>query len=117
MKKALSTLTILIVLTLYIPLSAWADFEIGLRDFANGQISRTSVNANPKDHENLICSNVGLPGWTIIAADSIDAGRTILYSTSYSEFKIVNRVLEPNTMLLLGGCLLGFSFFAINFRR
>jgi len=117
MKKALATLILLIALTLYIPLSAWADFEIGLGVFTNSQISSTSVNVNPKDHANIICSNDGLPGWTIIAADSIDAGEARLYSPSCSEFGIVTKVLEPNTMLLLGGCLLGFSFYAIKFRR
>jgi hypothetical protein len=117
MKKALSTLIILAALTLYIPLSAWADFEIGLGVFKNNNDSCISVNMNPKDLANIICTNVGLPGWTIVTADSIDTGETRLYSTSYSEFEIVRKVLEPNTMLMLGGCLLGFSFFTIKFRR
>jgi hypothetical protein len=106
----------LVVLTLYISLPVLADFESGLDIFTNSQSSSTSVNVSPKDHAN-ISSNVGLPGWTIRGADSIDSGGTSLYSTSCSELAIMKKVLEPNTMLLLGGCLLGFSFFAMNFRR
>jgi hypothetical protein len=116
MKKAFVTLIILVVLILIMSLSAWTDYAVGLNFFTNSHNSRTSVNVNRKDRAN-IGPNVGLPGWTIIGADSIDAGGTRLYSTPCSEFEMVKKVLEPNTMLLLGGCLLGFSFFAMKYRR
>jgi hypothetical protein len=60
MKKALMFASILVMLSLFKPLSVWADF---------------------------------------------------------TEFGMVNNVLEPGIMLLLGSCLLGLSLFAIKFRK
>lgn len=37
--------------------------------------------------------------------------------SDFTEFGIVNNVLEPGTMLLLGSCLLGLGLFAIKFRK
>jgi len=60
MKKALMSLSLMVVLAIIKPLPAWADFI---------------------------------------------------------EFGMVNNLLEPGIMLLLGSCLLGLSLFAIKFRR
>ena len=35
----------------------------------------------------------------------------------FTEFGMVNNVLEPGTMLFLGSCLLGLGLFAIKFRK
>jgi hypothetical protein len=45
------------------------------------------------------------------------AGEARIYSTSFTEFGMVKKVLDPTTMLLLGSCLLGIGLFAIKFRK
>jgi hypothetical protein len=46
-----------------------------------------------------------------------DAGETTIYSPSSSGFGMVKKVIEPNTMLLLGSCLLCIGLFAMKFRK
>jgi hypothetical protein len=89
----------------------------GLSAFTNSQSSRASADLGPKNLTNIIWSRDGLPTGTTIPADGIDAGEIIIYSTSFTEFGVMKRVLDPSTMLLLGSCLLGIGLFAIKFRR
>lgn len=79
--------------------------------------TRSSDKLGPGDLSDIFWSRDGLPTMTIIAIDSIDAGETMKYSTSFAEFGMVKKVLEPSTMLLLGSCLLGLGLFAIKFRK
>jgi hypothetical protein len=88
-----------------------------LSAFTNSQNSRASSNLGHKDLTIIFWSRDGLPTETTIAADGIDAGEIIIYSTSFTEFGVVKRVLDPSTMLLLGSCLLGIGLFALKIRR
>jgi hypothetical protein len=105
--KGLRTSALLIILVLIIPLPARADFVDLLID-TSAQLSDVSVK-RLRD---------GLPNGTFIDADGIGgAGEARSYPISCTDIEMVKKVLEPGTMLLLGGCLLGLGLFATKFRK
>jgi hypothetical protein len=106
-KKGLRTSALLVLLVLFMPLPARADFVDLLID-SSAQLNDASAKR----------SRDGLPNGTFIAADGIGGvGEARAYPMSCADIEMVKKVLEPGTMLLLGSCLLGLGLFAIKFRK
>ena len=105
-KKGLRASALLVLLVLFMPLPARADFADLLID-TSAQLNDASVKR----------SLDSLPNGTFIAADGIGGGEARAYPLSCADIEMVKKVLEPGTMLLLGSCLLGLGLFAIKFRK
>jgi hypothetical protein len=130
MKKALMTFAISIVLALMQPLMARADLLETLIDPTiihmgpEAGIFSFDVNIEnipfilDSDHFDFFQGDGnGLGDSSTIKMAYMDAGNTRMYSASLTELEMVKKVIEPNTMLLLGSCLLGLGLFTIKFRK
>ncbi len=65
-----------------------------------------------------ICKNImkkALMTLSIVAVVSLI--KPLPAGADFTDYGMVNNVLEPGTMLLLGSCLLGLGLFAIKFRK